>query len=180
MLGHAGRRGRVAAAHLGTQVERGVPEHVPLVGIDDVLRELHAQIPQRTELLVADPPQALGDLEFDSCIGCDGHPRLALVADCQLINDWCAVDDAEPKSQPLVFGTWPLDKQHVAQHVRCDAADRCVGREVTNERGSRNGGLGERRHTGRSEQGDGQNDRPFLERRPRPSRRDSWYAGRSN
>ena len=52
---HAGRGRRIAAAHLGSQVERGVPEHVPFVPIDDVLGELNAQIPKRSQLLVTDP-----------------------------------------------------------------------------------------------------------------------------
>ena len=36
---------RIARAHLGPEIEWGIPEDVPLVRVDDVLRKLHAQIP---------------------------------------------------------------------------------------------------------------------------------------
>ena len=68
-----------AGAHFGTQIERGVPEDVPLVGIDDVLCKLQAETAQRTELLVADPPQPLRDLEFDFRIGGEDRPGFASI-----------------------------------------------------------------------------------------------------
>ena len=110
MLRHTCGGRRIPGTHFGTQVERGIPEDVPLVGIDDVLCKLHAETAQRTELLVADPPQPLGDLEFNFRIGYEDRPGFVSISNRQLRNGWRPVDDAEPKAEPLVFGAWPLDE----------------------------------------------------------------------
>ena len=45
-------------------VQGGVPEHLPLLALDDIRRGFAAQIGHRVELLLGDTPPALGNIEL--------------------------------------------------------------------------------------------------------------------
>src|SRR5690606_29435348 len=133
MRNAVGRR-RVARPHLGAEVERGIPENIPLVAVDDYGRELDAELPQRRKLLVADPSASFGDGERDGEVPPHRCPRPVSRAERELGDGRRPAGGSEQQPGLLVAGARPLQGEAGSRVGDGDAARRLEAGEIARER----------------------------------------------
>ncbi len=149
------------------QVERGVPEDVPLVAVHHLLRDLHAQLAQGHELLVADPAEPLDDPELEGrSLGHRGPPATA-PRDRQPLDHGGAVPGDEAHAQPLRPRALPLELDASRRERRDPSAPGLVAFERAREslRGRGRGRDREDRRREHDHHGHGGREHTALEHR---------------
>ena len=98
------------------EVERRVPERVPLVLIDDRRRDRHAQSLERLNLLIAHAAETGRHAKLRRHVGGQRGPGAAVRLDRQFADRWRPAGDRQPK--PHLLAAIAVPRQHAAGFSR--------------------------------------------------------------
>src|SRR5262249_44617483 len=113
--------------HPARHVERCIPEGIPLIFLEDLLRDLlDAVLLESFLCLSIYPPPTGGDTEFGSDVGGESAPRASLSARGQLCNRRRAVVDDEAEPQLLIAVTIPREHERIAVHRGVEAGEALI------------------------------------------------------
>ena len=121
-------RARAAGNH-----QRRVPERVPLFPLHHLWRELHIQLFQRCDLLLGEPSDTAGDLEFGSQILPEHDPASAVPARRKFAHQGLPPANRKLSSQLFPALALPRDFQNAGANLRLQSLLRFIARQVARQ-----------------------------------------------
>ena len=169
----SGRTPPLRLAHFGTvgHHERRVPEGIPAILVDDLLRDLDAGVAQRLRLLLGHAPDAARDAIFGRQVLTERGPLPACFPDRQIAQHRLPAVDRVPGPQFSARLAGPCHNEQILIDRRREPRGPFVLRQVALERvGRRHRHPGERQH-GRQQYLRDSHAMPPVQKRRRPPTR---------